>query len=116
MWPRKQSGHDQHAAITNSYTTSITTSSPQFDLGACGSGRGLARAVLVCLSLDEWTQQKPPEPTRLGWTWVPVVLDLVWVVWEGGLRGGVNPRGSVRPWVPVVLDVLETMKTRGLWT
>ena len=38
---KKQRGHDQHAAITNTITTFITTSSPRLDLGVCGSGRGL---------------------------------------------------------------------------
>ena len=44
---RMLSGSDQHVAITNSITTSITTSSPQLDPGECGSGRRLGRAVLA---------------------------------------------------------------------
>ena len=55
------------------------------DLGACGSGRGLGRAVLVCLSLAEWTQQKLPEAPRLGSTWMR---------WGSGPRlGRVGRRG-----------------------
>ena len=47
MWLKKPRGHDQHAAITTTITTSITTSRPRWDLGACGSGRRLGRAVLA---------------------------------------------------------------------
>ena len=44
MWLKKQRGHDQHAAITTTITTSITTWSPRWDLDACGSGHRLGRA------------------------------------------------------------------------
>ena len=38
IWLKKKRGHDQHAAITTTITTSITTSSPRLDLGVCGFG------------------------------------------------------------------------------
>ena len=47
----KHRGHDQHVAITTTITTSITTSTPRWDLGACGSGRRLGRAVLADCNL-----------------------------------------------------------------
>ena len=51
MWLKKQRGHDQHAAITTTIITSITTSSPLWDLGACGSG--LAEETSVLETLEE---------------------------------------------------------------
>ena len=71
MWLKKQRGRDQHAAITITITTSITTSSPQLDLGACGSVRGLGRAVMADCDLvvtdSSFSLQRLDEEGREEW-------------------------------------------------
>ena len=49
IWLKKQRGHDQHAAITTTITTSIPTSSPRLDLGVYGSGLEEETSVLETL-------------------------------------------------------------------
>ena len=58
MWLKKQRGQDQHAAITTTITTSITTSSPWLDLDACSSGRRLPLVTAFTLTL---TSREPLE-------------------------------------------------------
>ena len=89
MWLKKQRGHDQHAAITTTITSSIASSSPRFDLGACGSGRKLGRVggEAIWKGVGNHSGQGRSLAASAGSTWACVRLDGGLLVRTVGLEG-----------------------------